>query len=144
MPENLPEFFRKALQEFKAADALLSSKLALHEKTASDTRALATEKAETAERIADGYIGQIEGKPPFLDLSDNFSIAPAIDDQIGTLRDLTIDIKQQEQSLAELESKIVVSRQNLQEALAQEKQARFRRNIGFAMLNQNFVGLKWE
>ena len=90
MPENLPEFFRKALQEFKAADVLLSNKLTLHEKTASDARALTDEKAETAERIADGYIGQIEGKPPFLDLSNNFSIAPAIDNQIGTLRDLTI------------------------------------------------------
>lgn len=139
MMDNTPELFRESLKEFKAADALLSSQLKLHEDTASTEQDITTRKVNAAQQIATGYSQQIEGKKSFSDLSRNFQISPEIDSELEALKSLTADINQREQELTRLEKEITGLKKEFQETLAYEEAVRaqakrdhMRRNLAFA------------
>ena len=132
--KNQTEFFRKTLNEFRAADELLSKQLKLAEDTESAEQIETTKKAEAAERAATGYLHAIEGNDSAAADFPVARISPQIDADIATLNNLSISTNSHKDELDRINQQIEASKKELREALLKEQSDRKKRIIRRAVI----------
>jgi len=139
--ESTPEFFRNAVKEFKAADALFSSQLKLHQDAASAMQTEVTNKSAAAEYAANGYMQAVErmDSPPE-NISDA-DITPEIEAEVGKLKTLAIAVKSSKDELDAIRQRSEILKSELAAALSQERAARRSRNIRRVLIAGTAVGV---
>jgi hypothetical protein len=119
--ENPTEFFRKSLNEFRAADDLLSKQLKLAEETASAQQIETTKKAKEAERAATGYLRAIEGKKSAPVHFPDIKVSPQIDGGLETLKNVAADVSGIIKKLEQINDQIGSLKDDLEDVLLQEE-----------------------
>src|ERR1035437_5456096 len=120
--KNQTEFVRKSLNEFRAADDLLSKQLKLAEETASAQQIETTKKAKEAERAATGYLQAIEQKNSAAVDFPDIKISPEINGDLATLKNLTADVSGKKKELERINGQIETLKKEFKDALLQEEQ----------------------
>lgn len=122
--QNPPDFFRKTLNEFRAADDLLSKQLKLADDTASAQQIETTNRAEHAESIATGYLRSIEGIDSVSADFPDTNISSKVDNDIATLKNLATSAAKDKKELNQINRGIAILKAELKEALSQEENER--------------------
>ena len=125
--ESTPEFFRNAVKKFKAADALLSSQLKLHQDMAAARQSEAAKKSSNAERAATGYMHAIDKRDSPSENYPDPNTTSQIDSDIITLKNLSVIIKSHKDELDRVDSQIGTLQQELHAALSKERSDRSKR-----------------
>jgi hypothetical protein len=124
MTENAHEYFRRALKEFKAADAWLSSKLETHEDIASSEKSEITQKSNAAQKAAASYMELIENEYSFSDgVTCKVELSPQINKDLKALEALTLQIQKNKRDLRQAKERLNVLNQRLADALKEEDEA---------------------
>ena len=139
--DSTPEFFRKAVKEFKAADALLSSQLKFGQDEASVKQAEVIKKSSAADRAALGYIQAVEKMDSAPENCPVVNLTPQIGSDIATLKNLAVGIWSHNQEINRINQQIEDQKSELEKVLLKERADRHRKYIWRAGLAATAVGV---